>query len=88
VIIGDPVRDFLYLYEEYGLPFMAQFLDHYPVPDRRSLLARLHFYREWHTALRLLWAVEHRYERGIILRLAELDELRQQSTNPPWLAIA
>jgi aminoglycoside 2''-phosphotransferase len=87
VIIGDPVRDFLYLYEEYGLPFMAHLLEHYPVADRRELLTRLHFFREWHTALRLLWALEHHYERGIAVRLVELGELRQQVAAPPWLAI-
>ncbi|MGH2459850.1 MAG: phosphotransferase family protein, partial [Chloroflexota bacterium] len=69
VVIGDPVRDLLYLYEDYGPAFLAAFLDHDPITDRPRLLAKLHFFHEWHTALRLLWALDHRYAPAIAHRL-------------------
>src|SRR5262249_406641 len=87
MIIGDPVRDLLYLYEDYGLQFLATLLDSYPMGDRQLLLARLHFFHEWMTALRLLWVVEHGYEGRVAARLERLRELRLQSAAPPWRAI-
>jgi aminoglycoside 2''-phosphotransferase len=86
-IIGDPARDLLYLYEEYGLPFLRTLLDHYPAGDRGRLLARLHFPREWHTVLRLLWALEHAYAPGVARRSEELRDLRREAEAPPWRAL-
>lgn len=88
LIIGDPARDLLYLYEDYGLPFLATFLRHYPVADRRHVLARLHFFHEWMTALRLLWVVEHNHPQRVAPRLQRLRALREVSAAPPWWAIA
>jgi aminoglycoside 2''-phosphotransferase len=75
VVIGDPARDLLYLAEEYGPAFIAALLAHYPADDPAYLLTRLDFYRQWHAALRLLWALDHGYEPGIARHLAHLREL-------------
>ena len=75
MVLGDSVRDLLYLYEEYGPPFVDLLLDRYSLGDRPDVLARLRFLYRWHTALRLLWAPEHRYEPGIALRSEELRRL-------------
>jgi len=89
VVISDPVRDMLYLYEDYRLPFVDLFLRHYPTDgDRSRLLARLHFYHEWLTVLRLLWALDHQYPQGIERRLREMRALRDQTMAPLWRTIA
>ncbi len=75
MIVGDPVRDLLYLAEEYGPAFIDTFLAHYPIADRERVLAKLRFLGVWHTALRLLWALDHRYPPGIAFRLRELRAL-------------
>jgi aminoglycoside 2''-phosphotransferase len=87
MIIGDPVRDLLYLYEDYGLEFIDVLLRYYPVEDRATVLARLHFLHEWHTVLRLLWALDHQYAAGIERRLQELRVLHSLKRTPPWRAI-
>lgn len=78
-IIGDPVRDLLYLYEDYGVVFLVSILDHYPIADRPRLLAKLHFFHAWHTVLRLLWALDHQYSPGIRQRLKELREIQRRA---------
>lgn len=87
VVIGDPDRDLLYLYEEYGMPFMVLFLEHYPAGDRRRLLTKLQFFHNWMTVLRLLWALDHQYSPGIALRLRQLRQCQAEESAPPWRAI-
>jgi aminoglycoside 2''-phosphotransferase len=87
LIIDDPARDFLYLYEDYGLDFMDTFLSEYGVHDREPVLRRVHFYHQWLTVLRLLWAWDHQYEPGIRRRLTELNDDMRQHVDPPWHSI-
>ncbi len=59
VVITTPVLDFMYLTEAYGTDFMLSVMQFYGVSspkDTGSLVWRLH---RWHTALRLLWALDH-----------------------------
>jgi aminoglycoside 2''-phosphotransferase len=86
MIIDDPARDFLYMYEDYGLDFMNTFLSEYGVPERSSVLQRLHFYHQWLTVLRLLWAWDRQYEPGIARRLRDLDNDMREHDDPTWRA--
>ncbi len=68
VVLGDPVRDLLYLADSYGLTFVEAVLRYYPGDAMPDLLPALAFYRVWHQVVRLLWAAEHGYaERATML---------------------
>jgi len=82
MVVGDPVRDLLYLAEDYGPAFVDAFLAHYPITDRERVLATLRFLHVWHTALRLLWALDHRDGPGIARRLRQLRDLVGEASAP------
>lgn len=42
VMIGDPAWDLVFIYEDYGLDFLARLLRHYTAADPRPLLARMY----------------------------------------------
>ena len=69
VILGDPVRDLIYLSDSYGSSFVDAVLSHYSDSALRDPKPALEFYRVWHEVARLLWAAEHGYqERVPVLR--------------------
>jgi aminoglycoside 2''-phosphotransferase len=76
MIVGDPARELLYLYEEPGPAFVELLLAR-GVGDAepREVLVRLRFLRLWHTALRWLWLSERGYHEPAAGRLAELQTL-------------
>lgn len=76
VVIGDPDQDLLYLYEDYGLPFISLLFNDYPVADRRRTLDKLEFYHQWLTLLWLLRALDHDYAPGIAGRSREVLQLQ------------
>ena len=74
MIVGDPARDLLYLYEEQGEPGILSLLERGALAEpSRDVLQRLRFLRLWHAALRWLWLVDHGYDGSA--RLAELRSL-------------
>jgi aminoglycoside 2''-phosphotransferase len=75
-IISSPLLDFMYLYHAYGEEFLALLLSHYPVSNPTHILARVRLLHQWYVALRLLWALDHDYQRGIDMGLRQLDLLR------------
>ena len=75
-IISSPLLDFMYLYHAYGEEFFALLLSHYPVSNPAQILARVRLLHQWYVALRLLWALDHDYQRGIEIGLRQLDLLR------------
>ena len=77
MLIGPPVRDFLYLYGECGRAFTRDLIEAYGMLDPDTALGELHFLHVWHTLARLLWAVEHAYGPGIERRRQELQALRE-----------
>ena len=42
VVIGDPARDFIFLYEDWGSEFLDLALDAYPAEPREDLVPRVH----------------------------------------------
>ncbi|HST05571.1 MAG TPA: phosphotransferase [Chloroflexia bacterium] len=78
IVITTPALDFMYMSEAYGTDIMLSILQSYGVPDPKdtgSLVRRLH---QWHTALRLLWALDHD-SRPLVERRA--GELLRESNN-------
>jgi aminoglycoside phosphotransferase (APT) family kinase protein len=76
MIVGDPARDLLYLYEELGQPFVELVLAAGASAEPpEDVLERLRFLRLWHAALRVLWLLEHGYARRVASRLSELEAL-------------
>jgi aminoglycoside 2''-phosphotransferase len=71
MILGPPARDFMYLREDYGADFTRRVLQHTRLELEPTLL-ELEFLHLWHTAARLLWALEHRYIPGITRHLETL----------------
>jgi aminoglycoside 2''-phosphotransferase len=72
VVITTPALDFMYATEVYGTDIMLSILQSYGVPnskDTGSLVWRLH---QWHTALRLLWALDHDSRPLVERRAGEL----------------
>jgi aminoglycoside 2''-phosphotransferase len=72
VVITTPALDFMYLTEAYGTDFLLRVMLSYGVPnskDTGSLVWRLH---QWHTALRLLWALDHDNQLLVERRAGEL----------------
>jgi hypothetical protein len=72
VVITTPALDFMYATEAYGTDIMLSILQSYGVPnsnDTGSLVWRLH---QWHTALRLLWALDHDDQPLVERRAGEL----------------
>ncbi len=87
-IIGDPAQDLMYLYDDYGPEFVGLVLANMENPDHRPSLHRVHFYHEWHTLGRLLWAVENRSD-GLIMetqRTAEAQGCRRRGFRHARLA--
>jgi aminoglycoside 2''-phosphotransferase len=75
VTITTPLLDFAYLYDSYGKPFTGRLLAHYPhitPSDAPRAMAHIELLHQWHTALRLLWALDHNYAPGIEPRLRDL----------------
>lgn len=76
MILGDPARDLLYLYEELGAGFVALLLAHDALDEpARDVLGRLRFMRLWHSVLRALWLLDRGYEGRAATRLAEVEAL-------------
>ncbi|MDO8683502.1 MAG: phosphotransferase [Armatimonadota bacterium] len=81
VAIGDPAQDLMYIYDDYGPEFTNQLLDCHSEAVRSCILDRVHFYHEWHTLRRLLWAVENKHELLISRRLDELRDLKNRAVS-------
>jgi aminoglycoside 2''-phosphotransferase len=75
-IISSPLLDFMYLYHAYGEEFLRLLWSYYPVNNPTQILARVGLLHQWYVALRLLWALDHDYQRGIDMELRQLDLLR------------
>lgn len=78
MVVGDPIQDLMYLYDDYGAEFVGLILANQREADLGATLQRLHSYHEWHTLGRLLWAVENRCTARISERLGELRQLRDR----------
>ncbi|HKP51958.1 MAG TPA: phosphotransferase [Chloroflexia bacterium] len=72
-IIGSPLLDFMYPYHAFGGEFLWLLLSNYPVSNRHQVAARVRLLHGWYIALRLLWALDHGYERGIEVGLRQLS---------------
>ena len=44
--IGDPAWDLVYLWEDYGPPFLRRFMHHFPASDPKALLGRAYKFRQ------------------------------------------
>jgi len=75
-IITSPLLDFMYLYHAYGEEFLALLLSHYANGNPKQIIFRVRLLHQWYIALRLLWALDHDYQRGIDMGLQQLDLLR------------
>ncbi|MEO5951951.1 MAG: aminoglycoside phosphotransferase family protein [Chloroflexia bacterium] len=64
-IITTPLLDFAYLWGVYGPEFSALLFKHYEVDAPHLIIYRVRLLHQWHTALRLLWALDHDYPQGI-----------------------
>ncbi len=64
-IITSPLLDFTYLWGAYGADFCALLFKHYEVDAPHLVIYKVRLLRQWHTALRLLWALDHDYVPGI-----------------------
>lgn len=76
-IIASPLIDFVYLWGAYGPDFSDLLLNHYSVGESAQVVNRIRFLRRWHTALRLLWALDHDYEAGVKRWAPELVALSE-----------
>lgn len=74
-VIGDPVQDLMYIYDDYGPEFTRLLLNCCHIDE--STLDHVHFYHEWHTLARLLWAIENREEMLVRRRMSELRGLNR-----------
>ena len=64
-IITSPLLDFAYLWGTYGPEFSALLFKHYEIDAPHLITYKVRLLRQWHTALRLLWALDHDYTQGI-----------------------
>jgi aminoglycoside 2''-phosphotransferase len=64
-IITTPLLDFAYLRGAYGPDFLALLFKHYEVDAPHLIAYKVRLLRQWHTVLRLLWALDHDYVLGI-----------------------
>lgn len=68
LVLGDPVRDLMYMADDFSLPFAEQVAHAYSHPRLADPLPTLSFYRVWHIIVRMLWGAEHGYaERAAML---------------------
>lgn len=75
MIIGDPIQDLMYLYDNYGINFVKILLEYQCHADLNKTLQRVHSYHECHTLRRLLWAIENGHNTMITKRINQLQEL-------------
>lgn len=64
-VITTPLLDFAYLWGAYGADFSALLYAHYDVDAPHLIAYRVRLLHQWHTALRLLWSLDHNYAEGI-----------------------
>lgn len=64
--IGDPARDFIFIYEDFGTAMLAAVLHHYPAAPADSLLRRI---RRWYLLEALAWTLQ-------MLATGQHDELQ------------
>ncbi|MCO5175665.1 MAG: phosphotransferase [Thermomicrobiales bacterium] len=68
LVLGDPVRDLMYIADDFGVEFAEQVARAYPHPRLADPLPTLGFYSVWHIVVRMLWGAEHGYaERAAML---------------------
>lgn len=65
--VGDPARDFIFIYEDYGPELLDDVLRHYTDPDTSSLLPRIH---QWYLLEAVAWSLD-------MLAAQRSDELKK-----------
>lgn len=55
IVIGEPARDFIYIYEDYGPEILEEVLSCYAGKDAPTMIPAI---RKWYLLETLLWAVE------------------------------
>lgn len=75
-MITTPMMDYTYIYHSYGSGFFSQLLGHLRPADVEAITAQVRLLHQWYLAIRLLWALDHGYQPGIVPRLRELNNAR------------
>ena len=52
IVIGDPARDFIYIYKDYGPVILNEVLDHYAGPDAPAMMLSI---RKWYLLEAIAW---------------------------------
>jgi aminoglycoside phosphotransferase (APT) family kinase protein len=81
VALGDPARDLVYVYEDFGPALLAAVLRHYPGGDAPTFLARV---RSWYLLEALDWALRGNAGADALARelARELDALAPPRRRP------
>jgi aminoglycoside 2''-phosphotransferase len=61
IAIGEPARDFIYIYEDYGPVLLGEVLNHYAGRDSASMMSAI---RKWYLLEAISWTVEMFNARG------------------------
>jgi aminoglycoside 2''-phosphotransferase len=54
LVIGDPARDFIYIYEDFGPTILQEVLTHYAVKDAPTMMAAI---RKWYLLEAISWTI-------------------------------
>jgi hypothetical protein len=77
MMIGDPAWDLIFIYEDYGLDFLARLLHTYGGDDRAALLGRLYQYYLMNAVDWTIWC-QSQSAAKFAKALAQLRRLRIQ----------
>jgi len=75
ITIGDPARDFIYVYEDYGPMLLREVLRHYTGEHRSKMISEI---RKWYLLDVISWTVETCIEQCYAEMDEGLSEIRQE----------
>jgi aminoglycoside 2''-phosphotransferase len=80
--VGDPARDFIYLYEDFGATLLAEVLSRYAGADAPGMMAEI---RKWYLLETIGWTIAMSAAECVIEVQEGLDEImRELAGEPTW----
>ena len=77
--LGDPTRDFIYIYEDFGSEMLAAVLSHYQPKDVGSMLPRI---RTWYLLETVAWTVQMCVEQEEAEMQEGISEIIREISTP------
>jgi aminoglycoside 2''-phosphotransferase len=75
LVIGDPARDFIYIYEDYGPVILKEVLDHYAGQDAPKMMLPI---RKWYLLEAISWTCQIHVEQRFTDLSHGLNEISRE----------